>query len=101
MSSSTRPDGGGLAAGLPSLPGAACVGTDLRLWFGPDDEDPKKRQQREAVAVAFCRACPERLPCLTAALAEPSQAGVRGGVGEYRRKSLRNAALKRAERNAA
>jgi hypothetical protein len=40
----------------------------------------------------------ERQPCLDFALSQPSQAGVQGGVGEYRRKSLRNAALKRAKR---
>lgn len=95
---SIRPAGGGLAVAIPSLPRAACRGTDPDLWIGPDDEAPKARQRREKLAIAICRGCPERMPCLDDALSQPGQVGVRGGVGEYRRKSLRNAALKRQKR---
>jgi WhiB family redox-sensing transcriptional regulator len=94
VSSNPRPDGGGLAVAIPSLPRAACRNTDPDLWIGPDDEAPKTRQRREQLAIAICRTCPERQPCLDFALSQPSQAGVQGGVGEYRRKSLRNAAVR-------
>ena len=77
---------------------AACGGTDPHLWFGPDDEPALEQRTREARAIDICRPCPVRLRCLDDALAEPSQRGVRGGMGEKRRKALRHAALKRQQR---
>ena len=74
------------------------------VFFGPDDERPDERDAREAKAIAICRPCPARQPCLDDALSQSSQIGVSGGIGEERRKALRNALLhrrRRAERKAA
>ena len=79
---------------------AACAGTDPELWIGPDDEAPDDMQAREARAIAICRPCPSRQPCLDYALSQPSQIGVMGGVGEKRRADLRHAWLKREGRAA-
>ena len=79
MSNNTRPDGGGLATAVPSLPRAACRGTDPDLWIGPDDEAPRDRWRREARAISICRICPERRPCLEFHLSQPSQVGVEIG----------------------
>ena len=73
---------------------------DLDLFFGPDGETPEARDAREALAIVICRPCPVRRPCLDRALAQPSQHGVAGGVGEERRKALRNAAMHRQRRAA-
>ena len=74
------------------------------LFFGHEDESPEARDAREARAIDICRPCPVRVPCLDDALSRPEQAGVAGGVGEERRKALRNAMVRRqrrAERKAA
>ena len=76
---------------------AVCGGYG-RLFFGPDGETDQARDAREARAIAICRPCPARQPCLDHALSRPSQYGVAGGVGEERRKALRNAALHRQRR---
>ena len=77
---------------------AACVGTGPGLWDGPDGEARDEMEDREARALAICRTCSVRQPCLEDALAQPSQQGVRGGVGQVRRAALRNAWLKRQKR---
>ena len=77
---------------------AACGGTDVHLWFGPENESPPARQVREVRAAVICHGCPVRLPCLGDALSQRSQCGFRGGVGEERRAALRNARLKRQRR---
>jgi len=82
---------------------AVCGGLG-HLFFGPDIETDEARDAREARAIVICRPCPVRQPCLDDALSRPSQIGVAGGVGEERRKALRNAMLhrqRRAERGAA
>ena len=76
---------------------AVCGGLG-ELFFGPDNEEPEARDAREARAIAICRPCPVRQPCLEDALSRQSQAGVAGGVGEERRKALRHAWLKRQRR---
>ena len=76
---------------------ASCVGR-WESFFGPEGETPEDRDTREARAIAICRPCPVRQPCLDHALSEPSQLGVAGGVGEERRKALRSAALHRQRR---
>jgi len=76
---------------------AVCGGRH-ELFFGPDGETDEARDAREARAIAICRPCPARQPCLDHALSRPSQYGVSGGVGEERRKALRNAMLKRQQR---
>ena len=82
----------------------AVCGGQGEVFFGPDDEAAEARDVREARAIAICRPCPARQPCLDHALSLPSQFGVAGGVGEERRTALRNAMLhrqRRAERGAA
>lgn len=76
---------------------AVCGGRG-ELFFGPDGETPEDRDTREARAIAICRPCPVRQPCLDRALSQPSQFGVAGGVGEERRTALRHAMLKRQKR---
>ncbi len=73
---------------------AACHG-QWDVFFGPDGETTEQRDAREAQAIAICRPCPVRQPCLVHALSRPSQHGVAGGVGEERRKDLRHALLNR------
>ena len=77
---------------------AACGKADAHLFFGPDGEALEARDAREARAIVICRPCPARQPCLDDALSQPSQIGVAGGVGEERRKALRNAMLHRQRR---
>lgn len=81
---------------------AVCKGRG-DVFFGPDGETPEDRDARETRAIAICRPCPVRQPCLDDALSWPSQIGVAGGVGEKRRKALRHAMLNRQwrERGAA
>ena len=76
----------------------AVCGGQGEVFFGPDDEAAEARDVREARAIAICRLCPARRPCLADALSQPSQIGVAGGVGEERRTALRNAALHRQRR---
>ena len=73
-------------------------GGKAALFFGPDGEAPEARDVREARAIAVCRPCPVRQPCLDDALSRQSQIGVAGGVGVVRRKALRRAMLKRQKR---
>ena len=41
---------------------AICKGLS-HVFFGPPAERPERRVEREAVAQAYCRACPVMLPC--------------------------------------
>ena len=77
---------------------AACGGSDPHLWFAPEVETAHARQVREATAMAICRPCPVRNPCLDDALSEPAQYGIRGGVSEEKRQALRHALVKRQQR---
>ena len=65
------------------------------IFFGPEGETSEARDAREARAIAVCRPCPVRTPCLDDALSRPEQVGVAGGVGEERRKALRHALMNR------
>ena len=63
---------------------AACRGLDTSWWF-PQRHDMFTLR----VAVAVCRGCPVRAPCLAEALAEEDQAyvfGVRGGLTASQRR---------------
>ncbi len=73
---------------------AVCGGLG-HLFFGPDIETPEARDVREARAIAVCRPCPVRQPCLDHALSRPEQHGVAGGVGEEQRKAMRHALMNR------
>lgn len=65
---------------------AACVGHDPRLFT-----DPRPDTSDTARALAICRGCPVRKPCLTDALAYPADAdpGIRGATTETDRQQLR------------
>lgn len=67
---------------------AACHGSPLALFFGPDGEGWAAKAAREARAKLVCSACPVRTPCLAAAL-DGREAGVWGGTSEEERTSTR------------
>ena len=93
MNRNPRPDAAvsSLPAGtLDWLEDAACGGTGLDLFFGPDDESPSGRDDREADALAVCARCPVRVPCLMWQLRFPSQEGVAGGMTEDDRRVARH-----------
>ena len=69
---------------------AACSGVNLSLFFGPDDERPSVRDQREADALTVCARCPVRIPCLSWQLRFPAQDGVAGGMTEDDRRVTRH-----------
>jgi len=59
----------------------ACAGRG-DLFFGPQDEKPLARVNREAEAKAVCATCPSRQPCQEFALSLGIPYGVFGGLGE-------------------
>ncbi len=67
---------------------AACIGADPRMFTDPRPDTNDTRQ-----AIAHCRRCPVRQPCLTTALAHHPDAdiGIWGGTTPEARKALRNA----------
>lgn len=73
---------------------AACAGTDLVLWFGPNEDEyaepVDQRQWRERRAKQVCAECPVRTECLTDELTRPvaDQYGVRGGMTAPDRRRL-------------
>ncbi len=88
--SSTRPDGGGLAVALPSLPGAACAGR--WDWFFAEDSDRsegyRRTRRRVAHAKEICATCPVTAACLSFADEAGIDEGVWGGLTEDERKGL-------------
>ena len=52
----------------PTLPGAACAGTDAHLWDDRLDQTPPEtaqaRDERHQRAIENCHACPVRARCL-------------------------------------
>ena len=71
---------------------AACSGTMLELWFGPEDYDEPKDQARwrHRRATEFCATCPVLTNCLAEELACPlsEQHGIRGGLTPRARERL-------------
>ncbi|MEY8042352.1 WhiB family transcriptional regulator [Saccharopolyspora cebuensis] len=71
---------------------AACVGTMLELWFGPDHYTEPRDQQRwrQRRAAEVCATCPVRTDCLAEELARPlsEQHGIRGGLTPRARERL-------------
>lgn len=64
---------------------AACIGTDVSLFFPP-------RGGRPAAAVEICAGCAAIEPCLAEALADPSlDHGIRAGLTADQRRKLRRA----------
>lgn len=77
---------------------AACGPGTAGLFHGPDREDPRARDAREAAAVAVCGSCPAAGPCLAAALAEGDRHAVRGGTTPRQRIRLHHEAGALADR---
>lgn len=71
---------------------AACLGTSGELFLGPDDERPRERTRREALAVVLCTTCPVRRECLDHALTVPERHGVWGGTTPSDRLEMRPSA---------
>ena len=63
---------------------ALCAEADPEAW-SPTDSTP--RHEREA-AIAICRQCPSRIPCLEDALATHDRHTIRGGLTERERRPL-------------
>lgn len=71
---------------------AACAGTMLELWYGPDDyEEPADQARwRHCRARDFCATCPVWTHCLADELTRPlsEQHGIRGGLTPRARERL-------------
>lgn len=78
-------------ATIPDLPGAACVGADVDLWFAPEGEDPRSdaARRRIAGAKAVCAGCPAREACLSWAEEHPEEEGIWGGLTKSERDDAR------------
>jgi len=70
---------------------AACAGIPGEVFLGPDDERPRDRIRREALALRVCGACPVRGACLQHALQVPERYGVWGNTTPEQRLTLRQA----------
>lgn len=75
---------------------AACRGTDVVLFFGPDGERQPERDIRERQAKALCASCPVRSECLAYAISRPEKYGTWGGLNEDERASERRRRMRRA-----
>lgn len=61
---------------------AACHpnhGHDPELWF-PDAHGGARREKLSREAIAICKTCPVKNMCLTTAIVDGEQHGIRGGV---------------------
>lgn len=71
---------------------AACLGTMLELWFGPEGyAEPKDQARwRQRRATEVCATCPVRTDCLAEELIRPigEQHGIRGGLTPRGRERL-------------
>jgi WhiB family redox-sensing transcriptional regulator len=66
---------------------AACRGSDPELFF-PDGDTWSARAQVKTARL-ICRRCPVSVTCLSWALASGQEAGIRGGLTEDERHTLR------------
>lgn len=76
--------------------GAACTGTAMPLFFGPDRETQAEREAREGEAKAVCASCPVRAECLAYALRHSVRYGIWGGLNEAERPLERRRRARRA-----
>jgi hypothetical protein len=68
--------------GVKDAPVAACVGTDLNLWFAKPGHTPKQKQEYVSTvmqAITICSKCERQVQCLEYAMT----AGITGGPVEY------------------
>jgi WhiB family redox-sensing transcriptional regulator len=75
---------------------AACAGTPMLLFFGPDGETRAEQVARESEAKAVCASCPVRADCLAYALGHPVRYGIWGGLNERERSVERRRRGRRA-----
>ena len=75
---------------------AACRGSDVVLFFGPDGERQPEREIRERKAKSICASCPVRVQCLDYAIGRPEKYGTWGGLNEEERASERRRRMRRA-----
>jgi WhiB family redox-sensing transcriptional regulator len=71
---------------------AACVGYSPDLWFPEMGKRGSARDASRAEALALCRRCPVRRPCLAFALQVPAKydtVGIFGGKTADERRALR------------
>lgn len=81
---------------------AACRGSDLSLFFGPDGESARRKAAREAMAAEFCARCPVLADCDAWSVGRPEHFGFWAGLGEDERREERRRRMRRArERRAA
>jgi WhiB family transcriptional regulator, redox-sensing transcriptional regulator len=64
---------------------AACSGTAMLLFFGPDGETQVEREIRERDAKAVCASCPVLAECLDDALRSGVKHGIWGGLNVQER----------------
>jgi WhiB family transcriptional regulator, redox-sensing transcriptional regulator len=88
------------SSGLGWQKHAACIGL-ADLFFGPDDEGPLQRDNRERRAKRVCAGCPVRWQCRSYAIAAPEKWGVWGQFGEDERAQERSKYLRRRRSYAA
>ncbi|NYH77146.1 WhiB family redox-sensing transcriptional regulator [Actinopolyspora biskrensis] len=85
-----------MTSSASSTPGweqhAACAGTPIELWYGPDDrpESGHEAYWRRRHAKTICARCPVRTECLADELTQPraDQHGIRGGTTPREREQL-------------
>lgn len=64
---------------------AACAGTAMLLFFGPDAETQAEQVARESEARAVYSSCPVQAECLAYALRHSVRYGIWGGLNERER----------------
>ncbi|MFG3438368.1 WhiB family transcriptional regulator [Nonomuraea sp. NPDC047897] len=82
---------------------AACKGSDLVLFYGPGEGEPRETQmakdRRVQHAKLICRSCPVQPECLEFHLQMgPAQYGVAGGLDEDERAAYRRRLQRKASR---
>lgn len=80
-----------LAPLLPDLPGAVCAQVGYPELFFPNDPDAYPVDV--ATAKKVCERCPERVPCLAFAMANPVD-GIWGGTTTSERRDLRRRSMR-------
>src|SRR6478735_4578122 len=64
---------------------AACREMDSDLFFDPNDESRRAKQERISLAKTICQQCPVLIVCRDYALQRGEPYGVWGGLSEYER----------------
>lgn len=72
----------------------ACNAHETEMFFHPEDERGAARARRERAAKQVCAGCPVLSVCRAHALHTHEQHGVWGGLSEYERARVRNAAAR-------